>query len=253
MSAGLGSSRVDVAPKAPRLETLVTEFAIELTVADSKQLEERLAGVLERLGDRIEADGVALLSLPAAAGAVPSSASVRRAWSRSRELGAFSDATLPLLPLTLGKLQQGESVGVESGGSAAESQASERAVYEQLGISALCGLPLRVGTELLGALVLSWRGERKAWTPQLSHGLRGIAAVISSALARLRNEQESSGTHGVPVVATLAEVDRAHILEVLRASNWVVAGPRGAAARLGMKRSTLNFRMQKLGIARERR
>ncbi|NUP10942.1 MAG: sigma 54-interacting transcriptional regulator [Polyangiaceae bacterium] len=43
---------------------------------------------------------------------------------------------------------------------------------------------------------------------------------------------------------------RNHILRVLDATNWVIAGPKGAAVRLGMKRSTLNFRMKKLGIAR---
>ncbi|MET0287054.1 MAG: sigma-54 dependent transcriptional regulator [Polyangiales bacterium] len=49
----------------------------------------------------------------------------------------------------------------------------------------------------------------------------------------------------------LAAVSRAHILAVLEATRWVVAGPDGAAARLGMKRSTLNFRMKKLGITRD--
>ena len=42
--------------------------------------------------------------------------------------------------------------------------------------------------------------------------------------------------------------ERARIVEALELSNWVVAGPAGAAARLGMKRSTLQFRMAKLGI-----
>jgi transcriptional regulator with GAF, ATPase, and Fis domain len=46
----------------------------------------------------------------------------------------------------------------------------------------------------------------------------------------------------------LAAVVRAHILAVLEATGWTVAGPRGAAARLGVKRSTLNYRMKKLGI-----
>jgi transcriptional regulator with GAF, ATPase, and Fis domain len=50
----------------------------------------------------------------------------------------------------------------------------------------------------------------------------------------------------------LDAVSKAHILGVLEATHWVVAGPNGAAARLGMKRSTLNFRMKKLGIQRER-
>jgi formate hydrogenlyase transcriptional activator len=47
---------------------------------------------------------------------------------------------------------------------------------------------------------------------------------------------------------TLDEVTREHILEVLREANGVVAGPRGAAARLGLKRTTLMSKMQKLGI-----
>jgi len=50
--------------------------------------------------------------------------------------------------------------------------------------------------------------------------------------------------------ATLADVERAHILAVLAQTNWVVAGRHGAAARLGLKRSTLQHRMKKLGIAR---
>ena len=49
---------------------------------------------------------------------------------------------------------------------------------------------------------------------------------------------------------TLAETDRRHILAALQASDWVLAGPGGAAARLGIKRSTLQFRMRKLGIER---
>jgi len=46
----------------------------------------------------------------------------------------------------------------------------------------------------------------------------------------------------------LDEAERQQILNALEQSNWLVAGPNGAAARLGMKRSTLQFRMRKLGI-----
>lgn len=49
----------------------------------------------------------------------------------------------------------------------------------------------------------------------------------------------------------LAEVERDHILRALDASNWVVGGRQGAAARLGMKRTSLVYRMQKLGISRQ--
>jgi len=44
--------------------------------------------------------------------------------------------------------------------------------------------------------------------------------------------------------------ERQEILKALKESNWVVAGPNGAAAHLAMKRSTLQLRMQKLGITR---
>ncbi len=50
---------------------------------------------------------------------------------------------------------------------------------------------------------------------------------------------------------TLAEAERDHIRKMLKRTNGVVAGPNGAAARLGLKRSTLYFRMQKLGISRQ--
>jgi formate hydrogenlyase transcriptional activator len=49
---------------------------------------------------------------------------------------------------------------------------------------------------------------------------------------------------------TLDEAQRVHILATLKKTRWVVSGPRGAAARLGINRSTLEFRMKKLGIMR---
>jgi formate hydrogenlyase transcriptional activator len=49
---------------------------------------------------------------------------------------------------------------------------------------------------------------------------------------------------------TLENAERAHIVRALGESNWVIGGPTGAAARLGMKRTTLQSRMVKLGITR---
>jgi len=54
-------------------------------------------------------------------------------------------------------------------------------------------------------------------------------------------------------VLPMSDAERRHILEALTAAHWVVGGPKGAAALLGMKRSTLQSRMQKLGIRRVRR
>jgi len=63
---------------------------------------------------------------------------------------------------------------------------------------------------------------------------------------------EASATTAVHAaeVATLEEAERQHILRALRQTHWRVAGPRGAATLLGMKRTTLQARMRKLGIRR---
>ncbi len=51
---------------------------------------------------------------------------------------------------------------------------------------------------------------------------------------------------------TLEQAEREHILRTLRESSWIIGGAAGAAAKLGMKRTTLQSKMQKLGIARPR-
>jgi len=71
-------------------------------------------------------------------------------------------------------------------------------------------------------------------------------STLNVPLAELRTE-----IHNQSRDATLEALEREHILRVLRETGGVVAGMRGAAARLGMKRTTLQSRMQKLGITRE--
>jgi formate hydrogenlyase transcriptional activator len=63
-----------------------------------------------------------------------------------------------------------------------------------------------------------------------------------------KSSAQGSTNHGLHNV--LEETERQQILKALKQSNWVVAGPKGAAAKLGMKRSTLQLRMSKLGISR---
>jgi formate hydrogenlyase transcriptional activator len=70
--------------------------------------------------------------------------------------------------------------------------------------------------------------------------------VLQPPLATL---QSSTGAESLGAV-TLEDAERDHIRKILEQTRWVVAGPNGAAARLGIKRSTLYFRMQKLGITR---
>jgi formate hydrogenlyase transcriptional activator len=51
---------------------------------------------------------------------------------------------------------------------------------------------------------------------------------------------------------TLKECEREHILKAIQKANWVIAGPHGAAARLGVARSTLMYKMRKFAIMNER-
>ncbi len=66
-------------------------------------------------------------------------------------------------------------------------------------------------------------------------------------LAELRAQAEAQGRG----VETLAIAERDHILRGLEQTGWVLGGPKGAAALLGMKRTTLQSRMRKLGIKRQ--
>ena len=52
-------------------------------------------------------------------------------------------------------------------------------------------------------------------------------------------------------IRTMADAERAHIVATLRETNWVVGGPRGAAAQLGLPRTTLLARIERLGISGE--
>jgi formate hydrogenlyase transcriptional activator len=64
-------------------------------------------------------------------------------------------------------------------------------------------------------------------------------------------DRKTQSSMGKDIRNVLEETERKHILSVLSQTNWVVAGPNGAATRLGMKRSTLQLRMRKLGLTRE--
>jgi transcriptional regulator with GAF, ATPase, and Fis domain len=78
-------------------------------------------------------------------------------------------------------------------------------------------------------------------------------AVILSNYGVLPNPLPAAGTEPVavsPAPNTLKDSERAMILHTLEATAWVIGGPNGAAAKLGLKRTTLICKMQKLGISR---
>ena len=78
-------------------------------------------------------------------------------------------------------------------------------------------------------------------------------AVILSNDGVLPNPLPITGAQSVAVLTaatTLKESERALILRTLEEVRWVIGGPKGAAAKLGLKRTTLIHKMQKLGVSR---
>jgi formate hydrogenlyase transcriptional activator len=82
---------------------------------------------------------------------------------------------------------------------------------------------------------------------------RSVIVSSGSGLSAPLGSLQAAAETGSIEATTLEDVEREHIRKILEQTRWVVAGPNGAAARLGIKRSTLYFRMQKLGISRSNR
>ncbi len=79
---------------------------------------------------------------------------------------------------------------------------------------------------------------------------RAVLLSPGPALRVLLADLKSTAEPAPDDAATLADAEREHIVSVLKHTNWVIGGPSGAAARLGLKRTTLQSKMQKLGITR---
>jgi formate hydrogenlyase transcriptional activator len=87
---------------------------------------------------------------------------------------------------------------------------------------------------------------------------RGVIMTTGPVLSRQTTERLKPSvptrvripTINEPVsIKTLADAERAHITATLRETNWVIGGPRGAAVQLGLPRTTLIAKMQRLGMA----
>ena len=93
--------------------------------------------------------------------------------------------------------------------------------------------------------------KRYAW-PGNARELRNTVehAMITSSGGILDIRPHDRRLEIAPSMGTLEEVDRRHILSVLTKTGWRVTGKNGAAEILGLKRSTLQAKMKKLGIKR---
>jgi formate hydrogenlyase transcriptional activator len=107
-----------------------------------------------------------------------------------------------------------------------------------------------IPSETMEALVrYSWPGNIRELQNLIEHSvIVSPGPVLHVPLAALQF-QTAPAPDGMKR-RTLEETEREHILATLKETKWIISGPRGAAALLGINRSTLQFRMKKLGILR---
>src|SRR5262249_30589933 len=108
----------------------------------------------------------------------------------------------------------------------------------------------RIAQATMDALVrYPWPGNIRELQNLIERAvIRTTGDCLEVPLSTLEAGSESPKSLASP--QTLAGAERALIVSTLRETGWVLAGPRGAAQRLGIHRSTLQFRMKKLGIER---
>lgn len=106
-----------------------------------------------------------------------------------------------------------------------------------------------IATEAMNSLTsYDWPGNVR----ELEHFIERAVILTQGSELEVSLQDLKVSSKPVGALLTLESAERDHILRALEQSNWVVGGTTGAAARLGMKRTTLQSRMQKLGIERGR-
>jgi formate hydrogenlyase transcriptional activator len=108
-----------------------------------------------------------------------------------------------------------------------------------------------IPTEVMDALVrYRWPGNVRELQNFIERAvILSPLSVLRAPIGELEQQFVARKDSAIPI-GGLAQVERDHILRVLEASDWVVGGRNGAAERLGMKRTSLVYRMRKLRISR---
>jgi len=108
----------------------------------------------------------------------------------------------------------------------------------------------QIPTETMDALVrYCWPGNVRELQNFIERAVILSSHLVLRAPISELEPSGPSGTSDLPISA-LTQVEREHILRALEASSWVIGGRNGAAERLGMKRTSLVYRMRKLQICR---
>jgi formate hydrogenlyase transcriptional activator len=104
-----------------------------------------------------------------------------------------------------------------------------------------------IPTETMSALT---RWEWPGTVRELENFIERSVILSEGTILNVPLSELRAAYQGIRHDTTLENLKREHILRVLRETGGVISGLRGAAARLGMKRTTLQSRMQKMGITR---
>jgi formate hydrogenlyase transcriptional activator len=112
-----------------------------------------------------------------------------------------------------------------------------------------------IPTEVMDVLVrYNWPGNVRELQNVLERAvILSPGKVLRPSLDELKQTSQTTGTARADTGddrITLKDVEREHIIRALAATNWILGGPKGAGARLGLARTTLIAKMQKLGITR---
>jgi formate hydrogenlyase transcriptional activator len=107
-----------------------------------------------------------------------------------------------------------------------------------------------IPSEVMAALTsYRWPGNVR----ELEHFIERAVVLTQGADLEVSLSELKSSAPAIPAnISTLEDAERGHIVRALDETSWVIGGPNGAAARLGMKRTTLQSKMQKLGISRSK-
>jgi formate hydrogenlyase transcriptional activator len=110
-----------------------------------------------------------------------------------------------------------------------------------------------VPSETMNALIrYQWPGNIRELQNVIERAVilsRGPLLEVPTEELRVRVDATTQGQQDhVDLRSTLEDAERESILAALKKTNWKVAGPKGAAALLGMHRSTMQSRMKRLGI-----
>jgi transcriptional regulator with GAF, ATPase, and Fis domain len=267
---------MDTAGAACGSSSLVERFQALLTVAESitscRDPEELFRGLAVHLRPVVPFDALGLVLLHPDRGVTS---------ARVLETSGTGFMTLPERPIAgshSGLVIETQQPLIVPDTAAETRWPQAMAELKERGIVSFCSLPLTTARRRVGALGFGSRAPvtyTAADVAFLGEVAKLVAVAIDNALAfreiaqlteRLTEERLYLGLE-VPLAelrrhrpradhedgpGTLETVERRHILRVLGETNWTLGGPRGAAARLGMKRTTLQSLMRRLGITRPR-